>query len=111
MRKCVESVVLYGRLFGGVSVLVNRKLEYCTEIVSSADRYVIVNVGNSLVVNLYLPSVGTEDRMYIIDEILSDISNWIHRYRITYLYGLSVQLLRQCARVLYPLLLHLQRVA
>jgi len=53
MRSAVESGIMYGRPFGGVAVLVNNKLEKCTKILCSADRYIILSVGNALIVNLY----------------------------------------------------------
>jgi len=62
MRSCVESGVLYGRPFGGVSVLVNKRLQQYTEIVCCSDRYVAVIVGNVLIFNIYFPCVGTPDR-------------------------------------------------
>jgi len=58
MRSAVECGIMYGRPFGGVAVLLNNKLEECTEILCSADRYIILSVGNALIVNLHLPCVG-----------------------------------------------------
>ena len=53
MRSTVESGIMYGRPFGGVAVLVNNKLEKCTEILCSADRYIILSVGNALSTCIY----------------------------------------------------------
>jgi len=58
MRKSVESGVLYGRPFGGVSILVNKKFVNISKVVCTSDRYVIVSVGRCLFVNLYMPCVG-----------------------------------------------------
>ena len=44
MRSSVESGVLYGRPYGGVAVLVNKNLQHCTEILCSAERFVVVTI-------------------------------------------------------------------
>jgi len=72
--------VLYGRPFGAVAVLVNKKLQYCTEILCCAERFVIVSIGNVLVINVYLPSVGIVNRDCIIEDVLCEISDWIDKY-------------------------------
>ena len=81
MRKSVESGVLYGRPFGGVSVLVNKKFVNISKLVCTSDRYVIVSVGRCLFVNLYMPCVGTADRLSIIEETLNDVCEWLLKYR------------------------------
>lgn len=80
MRSSVESGLLYGRPFGGVAMLINRKLEKCTKILCSADRYIVVSIGDSLIINVYLPCVGTADRMDIIESVVCDLNDWIQRY-------------------------------
>lgn len=80
MRSAVESGLLYGRPYGGVAVLVNNKLARCTEILCSVDRYIILSLGNTLIVNLYLPCAGTADRMDNIENIIFDVSEWIQKY-------------------------------
>ena len=49
MRSSVESGVLYGRPFGGVCILVSKKLLHCTEIICCSDRFVVVRVNKSLI--------------------------------------------------------------
>ena len=73
MRTSVESGVLRGRPFGGVMALVNKKLQNYTELVCAADRYVIFIVGDLLFVNVYFPCAGTADRLFICDDIFSDL--------------------------------------
>ena len=47
----------------------------------SVDRYNILSLGNTLIiVNLYLPCAGTADRMDNIENIIFDVSEWIHKY-------------------------------
>jgi len=62
MGSDVESGVLRGRPYGGVMTLVSNKLLQCSQIVCSDDRYVIVLVGNLLIINIYMPCVGTTNR-------------------------------------------------
>jgi len=40
-----------------------------------------LSVGNALIVNLYLPCVGTADRMDIIEHIMCNVSVWIQKYK------------------------------
>ena len=68
MRSCVESGVLYGRPISGVSILLNKRLQQCTEILRCSDRYLAVIVGNVLIFNIYLLCVGTPDRQSIVDQ-------------------------------------------
>ena len=80
MRSSVESGVLYGRPFGGVSILVSKKLLHCTEIVCCSDRFVVIGVSRSLIINVYLPCIGTTDRLCVIEEILCELEDYINKY-------------------------------
>ena len=73
MRTCVGSGVLRGRPFGGVMVLINKRLKNYTELVCAADRYVIFAVGDLLFVNVYFPCAGTADRLLVCEDIFSDL--------------------------------------
>jgi len=44
MRSSVESCVLYGRPFGGVCILVSKKLLHCTQVICCSDRLIVVGV-------------------------------------------------------------------
>jgi len=61
MSSCVQEGVLRGRPFGGVMMLVNRKMK--AEVVCAADRFVVVATGNPLIVNVYVPCAGSNDRL------------------------------------------------
>ena len=39
-----------------------------SEGIFGADRYVVVKVGNLVIINMYSPCVGTADRMCIIED-------------------------------------------
>lgn len=71
---------LSGRPYGGTSILIKNELRSVTECIFCADRYVVVKVGNLLIINIYLPSVGTPDRMCIIEDVLQDAWSWLLKY-------------------------------
>ena len=76
MSHCVAHGPLVGRPYGGALILIKNELRGVTTCVYCADRYVIVRVGNLLVVNVYLPCAGTDNRLNIIEDILYDVWSW-----------------------------------
>ena len=76
----VESGVLRGRPYGGVMTLVNNRFHSCAHIVCSDDRYVIVTVGDLLIINVYLPCAGSVNRSLICQDILENLVLWIDKY-------------------------------
>ena len=80
MRKTVESGMLRGRPFGGVMMLIKDHLRNHTETVKCDDRYTIVRIGNLLIVNVYLPCCGTEDRVNICKDMLLEIEYWLQYF-------------------------------
>ena len=53
---------------------------YITRVVCAEERYVIVTVGNMLLINVYLPCVGTVDRQFIYDAEFCNLISWIDNY-------------------------------
>jgi len=82
MSKQVESGILRGRPFDGVITFINNRLRNITETIYCDERYSIVRVANYLIVNLYLPCVGTSDRMLICENVLENVLAWRDRYRM-----------------------------
>ena len=80
MNSCVEAGVLRGRPYGGVMTLVSNRLQSCTEVVTATDRFVIVVVVDLVVVNVYLPCVGTSNRLSICDELVNSLLPWLDKY-------------------------------
>jgi len=80
MSSAVERSVLRGRPFGGVMTLVSKRLHNFTKIVCATDRYVIVIVGNSLIINVYFLCVGTADRLLVCEELMDNLTLWVQRY-------------------------------
>ena len=80
MSNVVESGLLRGRPFGGIMCLIKKSLRSSTETIFCSDRFAVVRVLNYLIVNLYLPCVGTENRQIICDDLLAQIANWYDQY-------------------------------
>jgi hypothetical protein len=76
----VECGPLVGRPFGGVFTMIKSCLLSVTKCIHVAERFVIVRVGDVLLVNVYLPSVGTVDRDIIINDILLEICTFKEQY-------------------------------
>ena len=80
MAKSVESGMLRGRPFGGVMMLIKNNLRKHTETVKCDDRYIIVRIGNLLIINVYLPCCGTDGRVDTCKEILIEIESWCRHF-------------------------------
>ena len=76
MSKSVEVGMLRGRPFGGVMTLIKNDLRRFTETVYCEERFVIIRIANYLIVNVYLPCVGSSDRFVICEDVLLVISAW-----------------------------------
>jgi len=73
MAKSVESGMLKGRPFGGVITMIKNKLRKISETIFCSDRCAIVRVANLLLVNIYLPCVGTDDRLLISQDLMAQV--------------------------------------
>ena len=71
---------LVGRPYGGTTILIKNELLAISECIFCADRYVVVKVGNLVIINMYLPCVGTADRMCIIEDVLQEAWSWYEKY-------------------------------
>ena len=80
MNSTVEEGVLRGRPFGGVMTLVSKRLQKFTKVVCVTDRYVILTVGDILLVNVYFPCVGTINRLLVYEEIIDKLTLWVQKY-------------------------------
>ena len=70
MSNQVEAGILRGRPFGGLLCMIKNDLRTLTQAIHSEERFVIVKVANFLIINVYLPCVGTGDRLLICEDIL-----------------------------------------
>ena len=80
MCSTVEAGVLRWRPYGGVMVLVSKKLQSHTELICAADRCAIFIIGDLLIVNVYLKCIGTTNRLLICEEIFADLSSHLCKF-------------------------------
>lgn len=64
---------LYGRPFGGTAMLIKTNLIDVTVNVLTSERFIAVKVANWLLINVYLPCVGTDHRLLIYSEIFCEL--------------------------------------
>jgi exonuclease III len=79
MESAVSSSILRGRPWGGVATLVHRDYLSMTTCLACAERYTIVKIGHTLIVNVYFPCQGT-DSFDIISTMILQISNCLNLY-------------------------------
>jgi Reverse transcriptase (RNA-dependent DNA polymerase) len=77
MEYCVQQGPLRGRPFGGVAFLVKKEFFEHVCILVCADRYVVIRFMDFVIINLYLPCVGTKDRLFIVENVLQEISQFV----------------------------------
>ena len=51
--------------------MINNRLKKRTTNIASSERYGAIKIGDCVIVNVYLPCSGTENRMLIIDDVLT----------------------------------------
>ena len=51
MANSTHSDILYGRPYGGVMTLISKNLREITETIFCSERYTVIKVANSLIVN------------------------------------------------------------
>lgn len=80
MSNTVETGILAGRPFGGVMCLIKNNLRARTRVIYCSDKYVIISVDNYVIVNVYMPCVGTVNRFDLCNDILCEIDDVIDDY-------------------------------
>lgn len=80
MTSRIESGLLSGRPFGGVLIMIRKDLQKFTRTLYSSERCVILKIFNYLLINVYMPCVGTVDRLLIVEYVLNDISIYLAEY-------------------------------
>ena len=80
LGEAVSSGPLYGRPYGGTMILLKNNLLPMSNCIYASERFVIIKVGDIICINVYFPCVGTVDRQFICEEILSDILAWRYKY-------------------------------
>ena len=64
--------VLKGRSFGSVVILVGSKFKCQVKLIAKSSRYIIIKIGTTLIVNVYLPCQNTNE---IEDEYINCIAS------------------------------------
>jgi len=80
MSGVLETGMLRGRPYGGVIILVKSNFRVKTKTIFCSDRYAVIQFGDSLIINVYLPCVGSYNRQFVCDEVLAEICSWCDRY-------------------------------
>ena len=80
LEKTVTSGPLVGRPFGGMMTLLKNGFMQVSECIYTSERLVVIKVGDVLLIGVYLPCVGTEYRLLICNDILSEICSWRQQY-------------------------------
>jgi len=80
MRRAAELGPICGRPFGGLAVLINKSIVSDCEVVFTGERIIVIRLGKLLLCNVYMPCIGTPDRMVLLDEVLSDINFWLEKF-------------------------------
>ncbi len=80
MVDSVGAGILRGHPFGGVISMIHNDLRKFTETISCSDRMSIIKVCNQIIINIYLPCVGTVDRVTICDEIIVELWSWRQQF-------------------------------
>jgi len=55
-------------------------LRGATSTIHCSERYVIVKVGDCIIINIYLPCVGSINRELLCDDLFAEIDAWCQRY-------------------------------
>jgi len=77
MDDVISKGCLRGRPFGGVAVFVKNCIAANATLIKSAPRYIILQLGQTLLVNVYLPCSSTVCRDEEFDDCLACIMNEI----------------------------------
>ena len=80
MCNIVESGMLVGRPFGGVITLVKNSLRNNTTTIYCSERFAIIKICNLIVINIYLPCVGSDNRLAICQDVFHQLWAWRDQY-------------------------------
>ena len=71
-----ESGFARGRPSGGLAILIANEMQAHPKTLHSSERCCIIKLFDCIIiVNLYLPCVGTVDRIMILDEVINEVAN------------------------------------
>jgi sarcosine oxidase/L-pipecolate oxidase len=80
MRARTELGPLIGRPSGGLAIYVSKSQISNCHVISTADRFIVISIGEIIVINVYMPCAGSDDRLNVFNAVLSDVSFWIEQH-------------------------------
>ena len=80
MNKVLSNGLLKGRPYGGVHTLIRNSPDINVICLSAVERYVILLLGKSIIVNVYFPCTSVADYSGILLSLLSKI--WLNIARL-----------------------------
>ena len=87
MNDAVTAGVLKGRPFGGVAILVGSKFKRHVKLSAKSARHIIIKIGTTLIVNVYLPCQNTnemeDESINCLASLLNEICNVSFKHIIT----------------------------
>ena len=73
MDSVVGADPFYGRPYGGVAILIKKKLMPFTVNVFTADRMIAVKIADWLLINVYMPCSVTDNRQLLYADLLVEL--------------------------------------
>ena len=71
---------IYGRPFGGLSVVLHKSLVPHFQCVLASERLIAVTINDILLINVYMPCVGTIHRVDLIDCLVGEIESVVNDF-------------------------------
>jgi len=68
---------LYGRPFGGTAILINNQFANIAVNIATSDRFTVVRIANWLLICVYLPCTGTDQRVFVYSDTLNELQSII----------------------------------
>ena len=79
MNALLSQGPLYGRPFGGTAILIHKShVGYCETLISR-DRFTAVLIRKWLLICVYMPSAGVQDRFLIYSDLLQELTSFIQQ--------------------------------
>jgi len=85
METTLSNSTLYGRPFGGVSILINDFYKDVMKIRVCSERFVIFTLDNVAFVNVYLPYYRTDNDRQVITDLLEEVKTNLANIDYSYL--------------------------
>jgi len=78
----IKSEIIWGRPLGGLMTLIKKDFCNLMQTIHCEERFTVVKLANYLIINVYLPCVGTKDRLLLCEELFENLWYWRKRFMI-----------------------------